>query len=421
VIPLTLAEVAAATGGRLVGAEPTDVVSAVSTDSRACGPGDLFVAIVGATHDAHDHVPAAIAAGAVAALVSRPVEAPCVVVDDTVVALGRLARAVVDRLPACQVVAITGSSGKTSTKDLVAAVLADAAETTPPRTGAVINVGSAHLELLGSREAIAEAKGEILDDLPDDGIAVLHADNPLVMAQAHRTRARIVTFGEAPDATVRASDVRLDSRARPAFVLHHGDQSLPVTLTISGEHQVANALAATAMALGAGMSLDEIVAGLEAYQPASRWRMDVAERADGVVVINDAYNANPESMRAGLKALVAMAGATDPPARTWAVLGEMREIGDTSVEEHDAIGRLVVRLDVNRLIAVGEGARPIHLGASHEGSWGDESTWVPDADAALALLESEVRPGDIVFVKASRSIGLDAVATGLLRDAEDGG
>lgn len=465
-IPMTLTEICGVVGGRLSDADPDTVVTSAVADHRDAVPGCLFTAIRGERVDGHDYIEAARERGAVVALTSRPVGSPAIVVADPVLALGRLASYVIQRLPETMVLALTGSSGKTTTKDILGALLASRGETVAPRgsfnsevglpltvlscttrtsylvlemgmrgsghiaylcgiahprIGAVINVGSAHLELLGSREAIAEAKGEILDDLPDDGIAVLHADNPLVMAQAHRTRARVVTFGEAPDATVRASDVRLDSRARPAFLLHYGDQSLPVTLTISGEHQVANALAATAMALGAGMSLDDIVAGLEAYQPASRWRMEVAERSDGIVVINDAYNANPESMRAGLKALVAMAAATDPPARTWAVLGEMREIGDTSVEEHDAIGRLAVRLDVNRLIAVGEGARPIHLGASHEGSWGNESTWVPDADAALALLESEVRPGDIVFVKASRSIGLDAVATGLLRDAEDDG
>jgi len=279
-----------------------------------------------------------------------------------------------------------------------------------PRIAGVINVGSAHLELLGSREAIAEAKGEIIEGLPADGTAILHADNPLVLAQRDRTAARVVTFGESPDADLRATDVVLDDHARPAFTLHWEGASLPVRLTLSGEHQVANALAATAFALAAGISLPDIVAAIEAYEPSSKWRMEVSEREDGVTVINDAYNANPESMRAALKALAAIGQGR----RTWAVLGEMREIGDTSVEEHDAIGRLAVRLDISRLIAVGEGSRPMHLGACHEGSWGDESAWVPDAAAAIELLKEELRPGDVVLVKASRSIGLEVVAAALL-------
>ena len=207
--------------------------------------------------------------------------------------------------------------------------------------------------------------------------------------------------------------MHLDERARPRFTLHWQGSSVPVALTLSGEHQVANALAATGFALAAGVELADVVASLESYVPASKWRMEVSERPDGVTIVNDAYNANPESMRAALKALVAMGQGR----RTWAVLGEMREIGPTSVEEHDALGRLAVRLDVSRLVAVGEGARPIHLGASHEGSWGDESAWVPDVDSAIALLADEVQPGDIVLVKASRSIGLERVAAALLEQA----
>jgi UDP-N-acetylmuramoyl-tripeptide--D-alanyl-D-alanine ligase len=193
-----------------------------------------------------------------------------------------------------------------------------------------------------------------------------------------------------------------------------------VQLTLSGEHQVATALAATAFALAAGIGLADIVAVLETYESPSKWRMEVTERPDGVTVINDAYNANPESMRAALKALVAMGRGADQ-RRTWAVIGEMRELGDISIEEHDSIGRLVVRLDVSKLVAVGEGARPVHLGAAHEGSWGEESTWVPDVDSAIALLRDQVQPGDIVLVKASRSIGLEKVAEALLESTTDAG
>jgi UDP-N-acetylmuramoyl-tripeptide--D-alanyl-D-alanine ligase len=454
-IPMTLAEVAGVVGGRLVDGEPDIVVTGAASDDRDCLPGTLFACIAGERVDGHDFVASAREREAVAALATRPVGSPAIVVDDVVLALGKLASYVIQRLPGTVVMGITGSSGKTTTKDLLAAILAPHGETVAPRgsfnsevglpltvlscttrtdylvlemgmrgrqhisylceiahprISGVINVGSAHLELLGSREAIAEAKGEIIEGLPADGIAILHADNPLVMAQAGRTAARVVTFGESPDADLRATDVTLDALARPRFTLHWAGESAPVALTLSGEHQVANALAATAFALAAGVGLADIVAVLETYAPVSKWRMEVTERADGVTVINDAYNANPESMRAALKALAAMGEGR----RTWAVLGEMREIGDTTVEEHDGIGRLAVRLDISRLIAVGEGARPIHLAAAHEGSWGNESAWVPDAQAAIAILEEELGPGDIVLVKASRSIGLEAVATAVL-------
>jgi UDP-N-acetylmuramoyl-tripeptide--D-alanyl-D-alanine ligase len=454
-IPMTLAEVAGVVGGRIVDGDPDIVVTAAASDDRDCVPGTLFACIRGERVDGHDFIAGARERGAVASLVTRAVGSPAIVVDDVVLALGRLSSYVIQRLPGTLAFGITGSSGKTTTKDLLAAILAPHGETVAPRgsfnsevglpltvlscstrtrflvlemgmrgrdhirylceiahprIAGVINVGSAHLELLGSREAIAEAKGEIIEGLPADGTAILHADNPLVMAQRDRTAARVVTFGESPDADLRATDVVLDDHARPAFTLHWEGASLPVRLTLSGEHQVANALAATAFALAAGISLPDIVAAIEAYEPSSKWRMEVAERDDGVTVINDAYNANPESMRAALKALAAIGQGR----RTWAVLGEMREIGDTWVEEHDAIGRLAVRLDISRLIAVGEGSRPMHLGACHEGSWGDESAWVPDAAAAIELLKEELRPGDVVLVKASRSIGLEVVAAALL-------
>ncbi len=454
-IPMTLAEVAGVVGGRLVDGEPDLVVTVAVSDDRDCVPGTLFACIKGERVDGHDFIDSARERGAVAALATRPVGSPAIVVDDVVLAMGRLASYVIQRLPGTLVLGLTGSSGKTTTKDLLAALLAPHGETVAPRgsfnsevglpltvlscttrthylvlemgmrgTGhirylcdiahpkiaGVINVGSAHLELLGSRDAIADAKGEILDGLPADGTAILHADNPMVAALSSRTQARLLTFGESEGADVRATDITLDALARPSFTLHWDGAAVPVRLTLSGEHQVANALAATTFALAAGIDLADIVAVLENYEPVSKWRMEVHERADGVIVVNDAYNANPESVRAALKALVAMGEGR----RTWAVIGEMREIGDASIEEHDAIGRLAVRLDVDKLVAVGEGARAVHLGAAQEGSWGEESTYVPDIDAAIALLSEQVQPGDVVLVKASRSVGLEAVATALL-------
>lgn len=464
-IPMTLAEVAGVVGGRIADGEPDIVVTVAASDDRDCVPGTLFACIAGERVDGHDFVASARERGAVACLTTRPVGSAAIIVDDVVAALGTLASYVIQRLPGTLVMGLTGSSGKTTTKDLLAAILAPHGETVAPRgsfnsevglpltvlscttrtkylvlemgmrgrhhiaylcqiahpsIAGVINVGSAHIELLGSREAIAEAKAEIIDDLPADGVAIMHADNPLVMGQAGRTSAPIMTFGEDADADVRASDITLDTLARPRFTLHWQGEAVPVQLTLSGEHQVANALAATAFALAAGIDLGDIVRVLESYESASKWRMEVTERPDGVTVINDAYNANPESMRAALKALVAMGrGQGSQERRTWAVVGEMRELGDISVDEHDAIGRLAVRLDVSKLVAVGEGARPVHLGAAHEGSWGEESTWVPDVDAAIALLREQVQPGDIVLVKASRSIGLEAVAAALLADGGD--
>jgi UDP-N-acetylmuramoyl-tripeptide--D-alanyl-D-alanine ligase len=451
----TLERVAASVGGYVDAGDAQTQISSVVCDSRDAVPGALFVAIAGERVDGHDFIEAARNLGAAAALTARPVGSPAVVVADPVAALGRLAQVYRESLSDLVVLALTGSSGKTTTKDLLGDILSRVAPTVSPvgsynsevglpltilRCGphtrflvlemgmrglghisylceigqptaaAVINIGSAHLEMLGSREAIAQAKGEILDKLPESGVAVLFADDPIVMAQATRTSARIMTFGESTNADVRAHDIRKDEQAHSSFTLAWADEQLPVHLNLVGEHQVANACAAATLALAVGVSFSDVVAGLNEAQPRSRWRMEVVTRPDGVTVINDAYNANPESMRVALKTLVALGEGR----RTWAVLGEMKELGADSQAEHDALGRLVVRLDVSKLVAVGDGTRALHLGASLEGSWGDESAWVPDVDAAIALLQEQVQPGDVILVKASRSVGLERVAQILL-------
>ncbi|WP_406197717.1 UDP-N-acetylmuramoyl-tripeptide--D-alanyl-D-alanine ligase [Kitasatospora sp. NBC_01560] len=462
-IALTLAEVAAAVGGTLDGADPaTRVTGPVEVDSRKVGPGCLFAAFAGEHVDGHDYAAQAVAAGAVAVLASRPVGVPAVLVDSVVDALGKLARTVVARAEGTTVVALTGSAGKTSTKDLIAQLLQRRGETvyppgslnneighpmtalrveagtrhlvmemgarhkgdieyltsiTPPRIGLVLNVGTAHVGEFGSKEAIAEAKGELVEALPADGAAILNADDRLVRAMAARTRARVVLFGESPDAHVRAQDVRLDSTGRPSFTLTTPAGSAPVHLRLYGEHHVSNALAAAAVAVELGMSVDDTAEALSEAGALSRWRMEVVDRADGVTVVNDAYNANPDSMRAALRALVSMGGRGPERRRTWAVLGEMRELGEETLAEHDAIGRLAVRLDVTKLVAVGgREAACMELGARNEGSWGEESVLVSDADAAVELLRSQLRPGDVVLVKASRSVGLEKVAEALLAD-----
>ena len=460
-IPLTLAEVAAATSGRLAGgARGDEVVTAdVVTDSRQVTPGCLFVALPGTRVDGHDHAPAALAAGVVAVLAAREVGGPAVVVADPLLALGRLARAVVDRVEGLVVVGITGSSGKTSTKDLVAAVLADAGPTVataasfnnelglpltalrcdagtrylvvemgarmpgnisylcgiaPPAVAVELNVGAAHAGVFGSLDVTAATKAELVAALPAGGVAVLNADDDRVRAMPVPAGARTVRFGLAPGADVTARDVRLDDAARASFRLVTPTGEADVHLRLHGAHHVGNALAAAAVGLAAGLDVGTVAARLDAAAAASRWRMEVTTRADGVTVVNDAYNANPDSMRAALSALAAMTRGTRP-RRGWAVLGEMLELGDGARAEHEALGALVAAGRVDRLVAVGgDTAAAVVAGALAAGLPAAAAVQVPDRDAALAVLAGELRPGDVVLVKASRSVGLDVVAAVLL-------
>jgi len=453
VIPLRLAEIARITGGKVhdgfdsAGADPL-VDGPVVTDSREAAAGSLYVARVGEAMDGHQFVAAARAQGAVAALTSKPVaDLPCVVVEDVQAAFVLLARALLGRNAHTVVIGITGSSGKTSTKDLLSFVLQRHGETVanvgslnsevgvpltvcritpstaylvlemgaraighidyltriaPPQIGVVLNVGTAHVGEFGSRAAIGIAKAELVQGLPAWGFAVLNADDPIVSGMSSRTRAHVIRVGMSAQATVRALDMSLDRQARASFTLVTDQGSAPVALGLHGEHHVGNALAVAAVALAVGMSLQDVATALGDARPLSRWRMEVHERADGVTIVNDAYNANPDSMRAALKALAIMGRGR----RTWAVLGEMRELGPESVTEHDALGRLAVSLKVSRLVAVGQGTQPIDSGARHEGSRGEESTWVPDTDAAYELLRQYLAPGDVVLLKSSRDAGL---------------
>ncbi|SEO97388.1 UDP-N-acetylmuramoyl-tripeptide--D-alanyl-D-alanine ligase [Trujillonella endophytica] len=458
-IALTLREVAEAVGGRLTGGAPdAPVAGAVTIDSRTVAAGDLFVALPGERVDGHDFLVAAAAAGAAGALTTRPDDAlPCVVVDDAVAALGRLAAAVHGRLVGHGLVTlgITGSSGKTSTKDLLGQVLAEAGPTVSPpgsfnndiglpltvlsadastrylvlemgargpghiarlcavarpRIGVVLNVGSAHLGEFGSPEGTARAKGELVEALPADGTAVLNADDPRVLGMAPRTRARVLTTGRADDAEVRATDVRLDGEGRASFTLAAAGERHPVALQVVGEHQVANALSAAGAALAAGMAPAAVARALSAAGARSRWRMEVTRRPDGVVVVNDAYNANPESMRAALAALAGMAGT-----RRVAVLGAMGELGPAAAAEHERLGRDAVAAGVDVIVAVGPDAVGIATGARAAGARDREgSVHVPDRAAARALLTEVLVPGDVVLVKASRAYGLELLAADLL-------
>ena len=480
-IPMTLAEIAAATGGRLHRTDGSEVVTgSVEFDSRRAGPGGLFVALPGEKVDGHDFAAKALAQGAVGVLAAREVDAPSVIVPpagraherafalsgDTdgsgaavLAGLARTARAVVDRLGerGLTVVGVTGSSGKTSTKDLIAQVLEPMGptvappgsfnnelghpwtvlraghdtrhlvlelsargpghiralcETAPPRIGVVLNVGTAHLGEFGSREGIARTKGELPEALPADGVAVLNADDPLVAGMAERTKARVVLVGESEAADIRATDVELDDHARATFTLVTAHGQRRVTLGLHGAHHVGNALSAAAVALELGASLDDVAERLGGARRLSERRMEVSTRADGVTIVNDSYNANPESVAAALRTLARMADGGQ--RRTWAVLGVMAELGDSGAEEHERIGRLAMRLDIDRLIAVDEQAGGIQHGARLEGFKGEEPVLVPDVDAAVALLDAELRPGDVVLVKASKVAALWRVADALL-------
>lgn len=456
-IPMTLAEVALAVGGRLDAASGEETVSGrVEFDSREIGAGGLFVALVGERSDGHDFADDAHAIGAAGILASRPVGVPAVLVPDVLTALGRLARHLVQRLPNATIVGLTGSSGKTTTKDLLASVLsthspagsvvappgsfnnelghpwtvlradtetrylvlelaarglghiAAQCAVAPPRIGLVLNVGSAHLGEFGSAEAIAVAKGELVDSLPEagaGGVAVLNADDPRVAAMAGRTAARVVTFGRGADAHVRAEDVSLDAYGRAGFRLLTPHGTAPLQLNVIGEHQVYNALAVAAATLELGLGIEQVVSALGDARNESRWRMEVTDRPDGVTVINDAYNANPESMRAALNALSAIGG---PARRRWAVLGPMGELGSISEAAHAEMGALAGVLGVQRLVSVGT--------AGYQAGYGKDSMLVPDVEGALDLLRDELRPDDVVLVKASRAAGLERVAAGLLSD-----
>ncbi|MGH3823709.1 MAG: UDP-N-acetylmuramoyl-tripeptide--D-alanyl-D-alanine ligase [Pseudonocardiaceae bacterium] len=472
-IELTLAEVASAVGGVLHGCSGTEIITGgVEFDSRRVTPGGLFVAVPGERVDGHDFAVAAMAAGAAGVLAGRPVDAAAVLAPpvagppsgayalaaDTdgagaavLAALAALARSVVHTLSQAglQVVALTGSSGKTSTKDMVAALLAPLGATVappgsfnneighpwtalranvatrhlvlelsargpgqisalcrvaPPSIGVVLNVGSAHMGEFGSRDAVATAKGELVEALPAAGVAVLNADDAAVSAMARRTAARVVRFGRSPAAQVRATDVVLDARGCPTFRLVSEAGAAPVQLAVPGEHQVSNALAAAAVALELGATPVAIAVGLEKYRAVSRWRMEVTDRPDGVTVVNDAYNANPESVAAALRTLVVMTAAN---RRSWAVLGPVAELGKATEQAYRDIGALTARLGVDRLVVVGEQARQLHRCVP-------DSVLVPDVPAALELLHDELAPGDVVLIKASRSAGLELLADGLL-------
>lgn len=454
---LTAQEIADATGGALDG-EPDATADSYVIDTRRLAAGGCFVALKG-ERDGNDFVPDAWTQGAAVAVLNRAVEIPrgraSVVVDDSLAALAALGHLARRRLDAATIVGITGSAGKTATKDLLAGALAlthrvhasplsynneagvpltllDAADDTQvvvvemgarfagnltelcaiaePQVGVITQVGMAHAGLLGGREGVARVKGELLEALDRDGTAVLDAGDVFTPSLAARTRARVLTVGvgDTPGARIRAVDVALDDQLRPRFRLVTPWGSTPVCLSVRGEHQVMNAAMAATVALEIGTPIERVAEGLARAETAA-WRMEVTRTDQGITVVNDAYNASPTSMAAALRSFRHMPATH----RRFAVLGEMLELGGHARAEHQRVGRLAVASDVDVVVAVGPGARPIADGARLAGAGGTQVIEVDDADDALELVIDQARPGDAVLVKASRAVGLERVAESL--------
>ena len=473
-IELNANQIAEATGGRLTATvDPTTVVTSANTDSREMIPGALFIARRGETTDGHNFITAARRAGATLVLAERETQDdqgtvdPAVIVEDSTLAMGHLARYIVERIrehSETTVIAITGSVGKTSTKDALAALLSSQGPTIAPqgsynsevgvpltiftaeldtrylvvemgadRVGniteltdivrpdisVVLTVGTAHAASFGSVDNIAQTKGEIVEALPSGGIAVLNADDIRVAEMATRVPEQASTMwfsaAYAPPQRQRlvyAADATTTQDENPQFKLQYFESDAKaadqnghdVTAQLIGEHHTTNLLAAASAAFAAGISLETIASLMPTITPTSAHRMARTDRPDGITIIDDAYNANPESMRAGLKTLAMLGRNTG--RRTWAVLGPMLELGDSHAKEHILLGEVVVRLNISQLVVVGSGARALYTGAVNEGSWGDEVDHVLSNDEAFDLLAQRVEPGDIIFVKGSNGTRL---------------
>lgn len=454
--PRTLAEIATACGGELLQGAPDQVVTSVTTDTRKLRAGDLFVALKGENFDGHDFAAAACEQGAAAVLVARdvPVSCPRIVVKNTLLAYGRLG-ALARQGSEARFVAVTGSAGKTTTKDMIGSIvglyatslvaegnenneigvpalllrltpehrfcvlelamrgpgeIAYLAQICQPHIGVITNIGEAHMGRLGSREAIAKAKAELLGELPTDGVAVLNADDFFFGLLSQMAPCPVVSFGfgERPAEVVFhvwAEDVRAHGVQPARFTLRHEHRSVGVKLQVPGRHNVANALAAAAAALAAGVPLDAVRAGLEAFEGA-KMRSQVLQAPGGFTVINDAYNASPTSTPEALKVLAQCEG------RKVFVFGDMLELGPASAEAHRRIGRLCAEAGVDWLLTIGKDAG---LAAEEAEALGLQTNALGSAEEALALLKGALEAGDTVLVKGSRAMKLEDVVEGLVR------
>ena len=458
-------ELAMILSAQLVGDGNVLVSASAETDSRLVSSGSIFFAKPGEQADGHDFVEDARLRGAAVAVVEHQVDVDIaqLVVASTVDALGALASWLIGELKAngkLKVVGITGSNGKTTTKNMLAAILSQVGKTIAPiesfnnKVGApisilraeldtdflvvemgaeglgsiaylakmarpdvavILKVGMAHAGEFGGIETTAKIKGELAEALEEGSSVVLNADDGMVAAMKDRTKASVKWFGTSSDVDYWASDTSL-SKTGTSFVLHWPDASdSSVQLSILGEHHIMNALAAAAVSSLLGASKSQIVGALEAMELAERWRMQRFVRPDGVTIINDSYNASPDSMKAALQTLAQLGRMG---SRTIAVLGEMAELGQYSKQEHDSIGRLVVRLNIDQLVVVGDGAKLIHMGASQEGSWDGESQFFPSIAEALGYLRGILADGDTVLVKSSKSANLRFLGDDLMEVAK---
>ena len=452
-------------GADLLGDKEVNVTGSAETDSRLVSEGSIFFAKPGEQADGHDFVADAKLRGAVVAVVEHRVDVDItqLVVANTVDALGVLAAWLIGELKAngkLKVVGITGSNGKTTTKNMLRAILSQVGNTiapiesfnnkvgapisilkadlnteflvvemgaeglgtiaylakmAQPDVGVILKVGMAHAGEFGGIDVTAKIKGELAEALGADAQLVLNADDGMVAAMKDRTQAAVKWFGTSSESEYCASDISL-SNIGTSFVLHLPDgEHSAIQLSILGEHHVMNALAAASVSHLLGASKQQVVSALEAMELAERWRMQRVVRSDGVTIINDSYNASPDSMKAALQTLAQLGRMG---SRTVAVLGEMAELGEYSRHEHDSIGRLVVRLNIDQLVVVGEGAKLIHMGASQEGSWDGESKFFPSIAEALEYLRGILADGDTVLVKSSKSANLRFLGDDLMEVAK---
>ena len=454
-IAMKASEIAAVVNGTLHGADLL-ISNAPVIDSQKATPGSLFLAIKGERVDGHDFVADAFSRGAVLALTSRPVDETHILVDDVIIALGKLAQHVRSNLLNLTVIGITGSQGKTTTKELLASVLSAAAPTVAPHgnfnneigapisllqcteetkycivemgarhrgdiahlctiaqpnIGLVLKVGTAHLGEFGSIQAIAETKSELIQSLSAEGIAILGTYDGFTPAMAALHKGKTLTFGESSECDIRATDIEVrEGRAHFDLITPEGRSA--VALRIAGLHQVANALAVAAVATVLGFSLDQIAGGLSTAESQAKWRMEIHE-LPSLVLINDAYNASPEAMAAALQTLVLF--AQERGGESWAFLGKMHELGESSSADHAGIGTLASDMGIDHLVCVGAPEYAAAIPAS-------SATTVhrcTDIAAAVAVAKN-LNKGDVVLVKASRSEKLELLADAISAQWLDG-
>jgi UDP-N-acetylmuramoyl-tripeptide--D-alanyl-D-alanine ligase len=454
-IPLQASAIAKIVGGELHGVDLL-VTQAPVLNSADAIDGSLFLALKGENVDGHDFADDAFTRGAVVALVSKPIKGNYILVDDVTKALGALAHHVRITLTDLIVIGITGSQGKTTTKELLASVLSGVAETVAPsgnfnndlgapisllrctdktrycivemgarhlgdiaklaemaqpNIGVVLKVGSAHVGEFGSVELIAKTKSEMISSLNESAVAILGNYDPYTPAMAALHKGKSVLFGEDVSCAIRATDIEF-REGRAHFDLVTPEGRSPVGLRIIGLHQVANALAVAAIATELGLSLDQISGGLSTAESNARWRMEITE-LPGVLLINDSYNASPEAMSAALSTLSLF--AQERGGQSWAFLGKMHELGESSQSDHAAIGTLAQELGIDHLVCVGA---PEYAAAMDKN--GSTSIHICDNKAQALAIAENLHHGDVLLIKASRSEKLEELADAISEQWRNG-